>query len=244
MKRVWWMRLLAVFPYTAFVFLPDMLIPAEAIPVSSCMMRQIFGGRTVEGMTFFVMTMDRIGFLLLFNILYGNYIAQHFSVGSVYVFSRVVSRKRWWLGQLKELFQISLTYSILYTLLNVGIACRCSLLPLTWADGAVILFLAGFVLSLTFTSTVVINTLATAYGTARAFLTVYAVMMAMVIFAITNQSTLLSLWNPMSCVGFFFETAVGKAAVVVCHIGWFLAGIIGSTRYMIHKDLLMPDHSL
>ena len=208
-----------MFPYTAFVFLPDMLIPAEAIPVSSCMMRQIFGGRTVEGMTFFVMTMDRIGFLLLFNILYGNYIAQHFSVGNVYVFSRVVSRKRWWLGQLKELFQISLTYSILYTLLNVGIACRCSLLPLTWADGAVILFLAGFVLSLTFTSTVAI-------------------------FAITNQSALLSLLNPMSCVGFFFETAVGKAAVVVCHIGWFLAGIIGSTRYMIHKDLLMPDHSL
>lgn len=211
------LKTLWVVPYviciSAFHLLSE---PSERL-VSDIFLGELMGQTQADGIMLFLLTMENLGFLLLFHMLFGTFISEKFSHAPAYVFSRITRRGSWFLGQCLRLMLIAGVYTALQLGTHIWICSRMSLLGIderTWELAGITWIV--FVCLLIMTS-IPLNILAVARGTMPAFLIVYCVLVILAYLAVqTVGNPLLSMWNPL-CYAQLFSEGRMQRLVQICY---------------------------
>lgn len=195
------MTLLKVFIIVPIIILYHTLLfgsPSNSIdiPINDLLAESIFGRLQVGNSRSYTLIIEKMFYILVFNMLFGTYIYKNFLVSSVYLFSRLKNRKTWLYRKVFELFLLAGCYTLLFlgTLLFLCIyqssygveGTTINMLVLLW--GVITLFLT-FV-------TLIINLLAIRLGSNVAFIIVYIFLILLVTLALFMRSIPSVIENP------------------------------------------------
>ena len=112
-KNVFWVVL-----YLGIMSLSEIFYQyAEGEKMSELLWYSIFGRITKGDVTALLMSMETLGLVFLFCLLFGGYVSDYFGSNSAVYFTRVHDRGRWVTGRIGGILLIS----ALYTLLVLGI---------------------------------------------------------------------------------------------------------------------------
>lgn len=105
-------KVLVVVPYALFFSFSDILLAVpENKSLSETLWFGIFGHLTAGHIQTIVMSIESIGFIFLFCLLFGDHISQFFCSTGVYIFTRLRKRSVWALKQIFIVYGISLMYT-------------------------------------------------------------------------------------------------------------------------------------
>lgn len=245
LKNINWKKAIWIFPITIFIFLNELMLPENELGFQTCFLNQLFSSTTLEGMTFFVLSMDKLVFLVVVNILYGGQIATHFAIASTYQFVRIGDRRKWIRMEILQLAIDIMVYDIFYILCHILITLVRTRKIDMIENLESICFAFVVVFFLSFISTLAINYLGIALGMMRSFFVVYCVVLGMVMLASKSDlSPIIACLNPISGLRSFGDSNIGKIGVVINYLVWFsLMSFVGN-KYVVGKDLLIFDNSL
>lgn len=210
---------------------------AESLPweVQQLLVNSIYGAMKIDGLSSYLSIMQRLAFVLVFNILYANEISNHFRNSCVYVFSRLKTRKHWYLRKVCRLALCNFGFVCLYVSV---ILIRCiarSAFPVTAGIVGFTALIIVFSFLITFTTTLAINLTAISWGTARAFgLTQIVLCVFIVIFILTYRIPLLCAINPVSFLRFCSNAPWVNIGAMVMNI-LLAVGIAGKGMAFIEQ---------
>lgn len=184
----------------ALVGLPN---NARDFPASQLIKLALFGDEIYFGAVALLTAILSVGFVVLFNILYGNTISNEFRYCSVYVFTRVANRSRWFICRAAELLIYAVCYSVLMLAAAFVMCAFISPLPVdsaAYMDLPLQLAAAVFLL---FTTTLLINLISMRLGSSAGFIAVYSTVTILIVLltVVEIRSPWLRLLNPMICLG-------------------------------------------
>lgn len=174
-----------------------------------------------------VLAMENLMFIVYFNLFFGNYIYNYFVKGSVFTFSRIQNRKKWFWEQTIWLHGICIIFSFFYLLLLLLISMYSSMqMPDLECFKVFLIFLIAFSVILMM-STFCINLAAIKFGIVRAFLMTYVVIVVLMQLSIHFEDIpffrnyyILHIFNPMSAVSLIMTQGklLKLGAVVYYHL--------------------------
>ncbi len=112
-KRFWRMaRVLLVIPFV-IVLAPYDLIVSEKQPgpLYEMLWYSVFGRITAKELQTIVMSMEMLGVLFLFALLFGTWISSHFDGNSHMTFTRIARREMWSLKRILEVWGLAALYA-------------------------------------------------------------------------------------------------------------------------------------
>lgn len=121
MRRLYYRRLLYSVPLVLLQRCLDLTSKYDRTP-DELLLNAVAGKVTSDAVTSFVLAAESIIFLLLFLILFGDYISQQQRTGAVYLFSRMPSRRPWFIRQLFTLGGCAYAYCGIYVFLHTLIS--------------------------------------------------------------------------------------------------------------------------
>lgn len=177
------------------------------IPVGELLLESLFGRLDVGGMRSFALILEKLYYILFFNLLYGTYIYRYFNVGSEYLFTRLPSRKAWFYRKALQLLGITACYSFVYLVMLLLLSLYRSSYGLDIHTVKLLIFLWPVLTLFICLLTLVINLLAIRYGSNLAFLAVYVVLLLLVTLSLSVYDhplvvryPYLLLLNPVSAI--------------------------------------------
>lgn len=189
-------------PLAVVMTLANLPNNARALPVSRLIELSLFGGEIDINPGALLTILLSVGFVVLFNILYGNTISNEFRYCSVYVFTRIANRCRWFICKVAELLIYAVCYSVLIIAAAFGMCALSSSLPV---DSAAYMnmpmqFVAA--LFLLFTTTLLINLISMRLGSSAGFISVYSTVIILIslLTLVDIRPPWLRLLNPMICL--------------------------------------------
>ena len=203
----------------------------------------LFGAMDFDNRRVYILTVENIAYIVVFHLLFGSHISEHFRYGCVYVFSRLHNRTRWYLRRVAEILLCCLLYSSFYIMSVLLICCNA-------ASGSadsfllvrvLLVFLFSFVIM--GTTTVLTNLLSLRYGTAPSiFITEFLFFGLIAILTLTYKNSFLVLANPVAFLN-LFNNGVGPAVFTVFYnLFLLLLTIILGLRYIQKYDVALFDH--
>lgn len=127
-----------------------------------------------------VLAMENLVFIVYFNLLFGNYIHNYFVKGSVFIFSRIQNRRKWFRIQSIQLYGICIIFTFVYLVMQLGVSIYSSMqMPDLECLKVFLIFWIAFSVILMI-STFGINLGAIKFGTVKAFLMVYVFMIVLI----------------------------------------------------------------
>lgn len=204
-------NVLKVISIVPIVLLYNVLIFASEtnvdMPISEMLAGSLFGSLEVGNLKSFALVIEKMFYIIIFNLLFGTYIYKDFIVSSVYLFSRLKNRKTWFFKKSTELLLFAACYAFLFlgTLLLLCIYRSQYSLDTESVKMLVLLWFA-ITLFLTFV-TLLINLFAIRYGSNVAFIIVYIALMGLVTlslasrtFSIIEENPYYLLFNPVAAI--------------------------------------------
>lgn len=214
----------------------------EPMPAMELLLGKVFGRITLNNNGIYLLAIENLAFVLVFNLLYATCISEHFRYSCVYVFSRQRSRRAWYFRRVGEL----VLYAVLYLLLYLGcvllVCLRCSTLPLEPGDWGKFAVVFLFSLSIVMDTTLAINLLAMRWGVTVSFFLVQGVLSSLILLAIwTSNIPWMVQINPISCMNLFDQGAGAQVWMAAYHVLIFAAILFGGARYVARYDIAMFD---
>jgi len=205
----------------------------------------LFGALDYQNSYVYVMTIENIAFILLFNLMFASYISGHFRYSCVYVFSRVSNRKTWYFKRVAELLACALLYVVLYVGCVLLISMNASQQPLTPVAlarvGMVCLFSFFLVGSITLAS----NLLALRFGTAVGLLVTTGVLLAfLALLLFFHESRWAILLNPLACLNLFNSGRNGALFTTVYNFIILTVTSVYGAWYVSDYDVALFDAEL
>lgn len=233
-RKSLWMVLLAI-PLALIIGGFD--FGAESLPweVQTLLTGCIYGEITISGLISYLPVMKSLAFMLVFNVLYANELSSHFRHSCVFVFSRLKTRRQWYLRQVGKLALYCLGFIYLYVGVILGRCTARSSLPVTGDLAATVALITVFSFFITFTTTLAINLATISWGTARAFgITQIVFCVLVVIFIFTYRIPLLCAINPVSFLRFCFHRPWVNTGILAVNI-LLAAGVTGKGMVFIEQ---------
>lgn len=197
-----------------------------------------------------VLAMEQVVFVVYFNLMFGSYISSCFEKGSIFLFSRIENRRRWFWKKSKELFMITGMEVMLYLLLCLGLTMyQCAAFPTIECIGDFILLWFSCV-TILFLSTLCINVLGIKYGTNIGFFLTYIAMV--VLMQLSLQYNMLPvigefekgiIFIPVSVITLlFYEDIVLTVIVVLWYMGISGIMIAAAANYVKKMDISLKKN--
>ena len=222
-----------------FTILPILLIRRAGLlaigrkmemPIAELFLQEIFSGNPSRMHTNIVMMLFGMFEIVVFNLLFGNYLYRDLHENADYIFVRYPNRIKWFCLRAKRL----VLYTTLYVFLFLGIT---FVLCVNFSSGAIdetaiwVLFITYIMLCLfTYWTTLIINLLSMYLGSTMAFISLYVVMVVLAALAIghekipvINQCPLLLKMNPIANVVIQWESGSKES---LFHAVYFICWII------------------
>jgi hypothetical protein len=76
----------------------------------------LFGITNIDGVKTYALVIEKIYFIVIFQMIFGTYIYHDFQVSSVYLFSRIQERQKWFYKRVYEIFIYAIVYTIVFLL--------------------------------------------------------------------------------------------------------------------------------
>lgn len=194
------LRAFCILPYCFILSLTAILMPVQLeYPFVNVFWDCIFGKITAGELTTITLSLESIGAVFLFCLLFGDYVARYFGSVSVYIFSRIRDRRKWTLHKIGGLLGYALTFSVLDVLFKVFEA---RIQVSDWGNRAETLqaILASLLLLFFWVSTVAIlvNFWATRFGIAVGVVVALVVIVLLDLIAISYFDNVINqLLNPL-----------------------------------------------
>lgn len=171
----------------------------------------------------YLLAFDSIYIIILFHIFFGRYLEKEISQHGAYIFSRVDSRKKWFLKKSLSLMKFSSAYTFLY-LFTTLIICMISTHQIIDSGSLSAFFFLWFALNtITFLSTLFINYIAIFHTEQLAFISIYIIMVLLIFFNINlkniswiNSESLLHYINPMALMSLYTADSSAIKAIIIC----------------------------
>ncbi len=197
-----WKRALSILPLAFFFSMLSLAGEPEPVPVVEFLKGNMFGTYSYGDAMIFVMTMERLWFLVLFPLLYGMYIAGEFQRASCYVFSRIRDRRGWFVKKAAGLFVCDAVYSGGY----LAVICLLSTLRSTLPFDLEALKMAGWLFVFVFLwnlqTALLVNLLAIKWNILAGFFVGYGCLAVMVVLAVNEKLVWLNQYvNPILITG-------------------------------------------
>lgn len=114
-----------IVPYVFIFSLSDIFLASPGNEeLSDTLWFGIFGHLTSGNIQTIVITIESIGLIFLFCLLFGDYISHFFCSTGVFIFSRMGNRSTWTLKRILELYGLSLLYTGILLVLKICISLR------------------------------------------------------------------------------------------------------------------------
>lgn len=180
-----------------------------------------------------VIAVENLYFIIYFNLVFGTYIYKHFVKESVYIFSRIPNRKKWFFVQAAKLYGICALYTFLYLFLHTGLCAYRS--RETMKADFMEVFLLFFVLfsAVLMISTLCINMFSVLWGSNVGFCVSYIVMLALLELSLHYEKIpgigkvyQISLCNPMSAMSVVLLEHPTEKIACVLYYQAFITGMV------------------
>lgn len=194
------LRAVCIIPYCFILSLTAILMPVQLkYPFADVFWDSIFGKISAGELTTITLSLESIGAVLLFCLLFGDYAARYFGSVSVYIFSRIRDRRKWAMRKIGGLLCYALTFSILDVLFKIF---ESRIQVADWGNIAETLqaIIVSLLLLFCLVSTVaiVVNFWATRFGVAVGVIIALAIVVLLDLFAILYfDSVINQLLNPL-----------------------------------------------
>lgn len=242
-------KIVLIIPITLLTSLYDLISDKQDIPISSMLIEKVFSQMSNVDSRVSIIVLEKLFYIILFNILYGNFIYENFRCSSVYVFSRLKSRKGWFYKNILQLLIFSASYTGIFLGVNLLICLKCSngyIDNKAIATLTMLFFVITIILALT---TLGINLISIRYGNTIGYIIVYSIIMFLVVLAINmykNAYIANNLWilfiNPMC--GLFSEgNSSIKQQIAIMIYDLFLLSmlVVTGARYIENVDISLVD---
>ncbi len=188
-------------PLALILYCYEVFSPPEAIEITDMFIQKVFGKITTSDSSAYILTIQNLAFVIIFNLLFSSYISEHFRYSCVYVFSRLKSRKVWFNHRVLELIIYATIYIIMFFIITLFVCIRKSTLEFQSDDIEVYMIILLFSLMITLNTTIATNLLSIKFGTITSFFVVQGVLFFLVIISlVSDHNTFLSIVNPISCL--------------------------------------------
>ena len=200
------MLVLLIIPMVVIFLFDCIMYKNEYITLDNFLISSLFGSNSKLEKKIYVLLIDNLYYIILFNFLYGSYIYDEFRNNEVYQFTRIRNRGKWFKNKFFKLLGLAVLYStmLLMCIFVIGMYTTDDLPEI---QTYLLLFrMLIMISSIIFLSTLVINILSIKLNNIEAFAIVYISILALVFIAtIQNQKLpdmskidLENLWNPMA----------------------------------------------
>lgn len=179
-------KILFLIPYILIVSISDIVLaePDNSV-LSDILWYHIFGRLTAGEVQTLIMSMESIGAIFLFALLFGNTISSFFGSVSTFVFTRLQNRKLWIRKKLLTLCGFAAIYTALFTAMELLIASR---RVLTWSFDKTLVFtlltIFGALFPLLAVICILVNWLSIRHGIPIGVFTVFVAIMILEVIAI------------------------------------------------------------
>lgn len=143
------------------------------LPISTMILNNIYGQVSIGDAKAFIMVFENLFYIILFNILFGNYIYQDFQYSSIYLFSRTKNREKWFYKKSTEVLFVSMIYTVLFLCMNLFVCCFNNKNKCDIATYKVMLVLFAMITMFLSISTILINIISIRFGNSIGFIVVY-----------------------------------------------------------------------
>ncbi len=205
----------------------------------------VFGKMDFNYSYAYIMTIENIAFIMLFNLMFSTHITTHFRYSCVYVFSRLRDRRRWYAARMLEIIICALIYTLLYV---ISVLVICMIVTGRPLDSVTLyrcfmVFLFSFLIVCS--STLLINLLALKFGTGAGFFIVEGIIFALVvIFMLTYDLPWAAYVNPLACLNLFNSPKNTAWVTTANNFIIFAAVFLGGMKYVSGYDVAMFDAEL
>ncbi len=241
-SKIWYVILL-VFFLEGYALISE---PLE-IDATQLLLGKLFGtiteisGDDIE-IKKFIFISEKMGYLILFHILYGSYLSDDFRSISVYIFSRATNRRKWFLKKVSELMILSISYTFLLVGILTAITLHQSGIPITINFWKTVFFLFCIQSTITILTTLLLNLCAVKWNILVSFLIIYTCICILVIAAIRSSMTgHLTIWNPFCYVELGVQTGYRAYSMVVWNSCLCLFISIVGAEWIRHMDISLQD---
>lgn len=245
-----WLKVLVIIPITIIFSAYKFISEPIDITVGNLLLSTVMGQTSTENTTAFLFVVEKLFYLVIFNIMYGNFIYDDFRYSSVYLFSRLKSRSTWFYKKSLELLGITFVYTGLFLITNFFICKNCTLSPIEQSDIIILFLLFARIIMLLFLTTVAINLISIRLGNALGFIIVY-ISVVLLVFVAMNQSSLpyigtskwLLIFNPACGIieDIYYDTNLLVVFFIYNIILVCIAMMIGSL-YIDRFDVALVDY--
>lgn len=190
----------------------------------------------------FIFISEKMGYLILFHILYGTYLSDNFRSISVYIFSRAINRRKWFWKKVLELSLLSMLYNFLLVGILAIIALHQSGNPVNWDFWRLVLVLYCIQSMITILTTLFLNLCAIKWNILASFLITYSIICFLIILAIrSGMEENIIVWNPFCYVE--LGNQMGRVTYLTLLSDLCLSLIIGTVgaEWITHMDISLQD---
>lgn len=243
------LKVFTIIPVALIYLINYPLHPPIDLSVGTMISSEIMGSITSGNSKILIFLIRNQYYLFLFNILYGDYIYKNFQYSSVYLFSRLKNRKKWFLKKSIELLIISLLYTFLLLLVYLIVCSICSTKPVDYNTINIILLLFCRINLLIFLSTLIINLLSLRYSNVTSFVAVYISIVLLMSLALKQQYFLSGniyniffILNPAS--GIIEELANSKILILllITNLSYVATTYLIGANYIQKFDIELADY--
>lgn len=223
----------------------DFLTPPEATSISPLLTASVFGRIMLDGNASFVAAMENLTFVILFLLLFSNYLSEHFRCSAVYVFTRIRNRQRWCICRIVEIAVYAAIYVSLYLIVASAACCCRSTEPLTAGDLKIIATIFAFAMLLIILVTVLTNMIALRHGTAMGVIVTLLAICGLLFIAIYAPDTKWNqVINPLSCMDFATRDPQLQISALCSNTILVTTSIVAVTIMVSRFDVAMYDPEL
>lgn len=237
------LKTLSAMPLALYTYIYSLIAPPmDDISAAELLKSNVLGQITQGEETRLVFALGSIGFIIVFDILFGTYISEHFCYMPSYNFTRIHRREKWFWRRCMGLFG----YAVIYACLYLGTSMwACSMIAAQGADQEMwkcfgILFV--ICVCLLMITTVLINLLTILWKIAIGFLSCYLGVLLLLQMAMkTIRFPLLQFLNPLSFVQIYDSTSMQIWEKLIYMVFLMLAVIALGGKFLKHYDITLKE---
>lgn len=245
-----WLNSFIIVPITLLMSVDSFLYRGGVdLSIGELLILKIFERVAVGDLRVFVLMIDKLVYMVLFHILYGNLISEEFRYNSVYLFSRIGDRKKWFYKKSVILFLFSVSYTFVFLSTNLFLCMGSSTQRLSYRDIG-IFFTLFLIISLTLMfTTLIMNLISLKFGSSIGFIITYSVIVILIFLSLygnelpfPDEFAFIKLLNPMSGIHVGVMENLSAQAVFIAYYLLLVAAVILVGAAMInHMDIALSD---
>ena len=235
-------KTLFAIPLCAVLSAYDFISEPLDLNVLDIFISKVLGRVTSYNNSSYILTVQNLSFVIIFNFAFSGYIANHFRYSCVYVFSRLRSRRHWYYSRVIEIMIYDLIYLILFFGCNLFVCIQKSTMEFEPASLGTIAALFGFSFLLVINTTLAINLLSMKWGTTVSFFSIQTVLFLLIALAFFFYDISWAvILNPVSCLDFLNKDVNSVLFIVLNNLVCFVSLLCLGKRRIVEYDVALFD---